>query len=148
MWASPYIASKTLNSSATTGAVSSLFEYLRILALSQPGHILSIHHGGPRSKQFIWRKGLSGCDHWRRNRSYRPVLLSGGADEHTGIGLMIAQALEANGAIVYILGRRQEVLEKAASTAVRSLILESLYSSHRLLLSHRGVGRWTHVYVT
>jgi NADP-dependent 3-hydroxy acid dehydrogenase YdfG len=32
---------------------------------------------------------------------------------------MIAQALEANGAIVYILGRRQEVLEKASSTAVR-----------------------------
>lgn len=31
---------------------------------------------------------------------------------------MLAQALEANGAIVYILGRRQEVLEKAASTAV------------------------------
>lgn len=31
---------------------------------------------------------------------------------------MIAQALEANGAIVYILGRRQDVLEKAASTAV------------------------------
>ena len=36
----------------------------------------------------------------------------------TGIGLMIAQALEANGAIVFILGRRQEVLDKAASTAV------------------------------
>ncbi|KAL1798100.1 hypothetical protein ACET3X_002137 [Alternaria dauci] len=30
---------------------------------------------------------------------------------------MIAQALEANGATVYILGRRQEVLEKVASTA-------------------------------
>jgi NAD(P)-dependent dehydrogenase (short-subunit alcohol dehydrogenase family) len=36
----------------------------------------------------------------------------------TGIGLMLAQALEANGAIVYIIGRRQEVLEKAAATAV------------------------------
>ncbi|KZL79227.1 short-chain dehydrogenase reductase, partial [Colletotrichum incanum] len=35
----------------------------------------------------------------------------------TGIGLMIAQALEENGAIVYIIGRRKETLEKAASTA-------------------------------
>lgn len=31
---------------------------------------------------------------------------------------MLSQALEANGALVYIIGRRQEVLEKAASTAV------------------------------
>lgn len=31
---------------------------------------------------------------------------------------MISQALEANGAIVYILGRRKEALEKAAGTAV------------------------------
>ncbi|XP_014552341.1 hypothetical protein COCVIDRAFT_19541 [Bipolaris victoriae FI3] len=35
----------------------------------------------------------------------------------TGIGLMIAQALEANGAIVYILGRREEVLKEATATA-------------------------------
>ncbi|KAL6711394.1 hypothetical protein ACN47E_004328 [Coniothyrium glycines] len=41
------------------------------------------------------------------------VITGGG----TGIGLMLAQALEANGATVYILGRRQDVLEKAASTA-------------------------------
>jgi NADP-dependent 3-hydroxy acid dehydrogenase YdfG len=34
--------------------------------------------------------------------------------------LMLAQALEANGAVVYILGRRQEMLEKAAATAVRN----------------------------
>ena len=34
------------------------------------------------------------------------------------IGLMIAQALEANGAIVYILGRREDVLKEAAATAV------------------------------
>jgi NADP-dependent 3-hydroxy acid dehydrogenase YdfG len=34
---------------------------------------------------------------------------------------MFAQALEANGAIVYILGRRQEMLEQAAATAVRGL---------------------------
>lgn len=31
---------------------------------------------------------------------------------------MITQALESNGAIVYIIGRRKEVLDKAASTAV------------------------------
>ncbi|KAF1831421.1 NAD(P)-binding protein [Decorospora gaudefroyi] len=42
------------------------------------------------------------------------AVITGGG---TGIGLMMAQALEANGAIVYILGRRQDVLEKAASTA-------------------------------
>lgn len=35
---------------------------------------------------------------------------------------MIAQALEANGAIVYILGRREEVLKEAAATAVSLLV--------------------------
>lgn len=33
---------------------------------------------------------------------------------HAGIGLMMATALENNGATVYILGRRLEVLQKAA----------------------------------
>lgn len=32
---------------------------------------------------------------------------------------MITQALESNGAIVYIIGRRKETLEKAAGTAVK-----------------------------
>ncbi|KAH9885550.1 NAD(P)-binding protein [Xylariomycetidae sp. FL2044] len=40
----------------------------------------------------------------------------------TGIGLMMAQALEENGAVVYIIGRRKEVLEKAAATAKHSNI--------------------------
>ena len=37
---------------------------------------------------------------------------------YLGIGLMMAKALEANGAKVYIIGRRLEVLEKAAKEAV------------------------------
>ncbi|KAF8872231.1 hypothetical protein BD779DRAFT_1477664 [Infundibulicybe gibba] len=39
------------------------------------------------------------------------VVVTGGG---TGIGLMIATALEHNGATVYIAGRREDVLEKAA----------------------------------
>ncbi|CAN8096137.1 unnamed protein product [Discula destructiva] len=39
------------------------------------------------------------------------VVVTGGA---TGIGLMIVKALEQNGAKVYIIGRRKEVLEKVA----------------------------------
>ncbi|KAI1363832.1 hypothetical protein F5Y08DRAFT_308540 [Xylaria arbuscula] len=42
------------------------------------------------------------------------VVITGGG---SGLGLMAAQALEANGAIVYIIGRRKESLEKAAATA-------------------------------
>ena len=45
-----------------------------------------------------------------------------------GIGLMIAQSLEANGAIVYIIGRRRDVLEQAAKTAVRTPIFFSKMS--------------------
>ena len=43
------------------------------------------------------------------------AVITGGG---TGLGLMMAKALEANGAKVYILGRRQEALNEAAKEAV------------------------------
>jgi NAD(P)-dependent dehydrogenase (short-subunit alcohol dehydrogenase family) len=46
--------------------------------------------------------------------------------DNAGIGLMMAQALEANGAIVYIIGRRKEVLDNAASTAVLPHLMKTL----------------------
>lgn len=36
----------------------------------------------------------------------------------TGLGLIVARALEANGAKVFITGRRQEKLDEAAKLAV------------------------------
>ncbi|OJD29285.1 short chain dehydrogenase reductase [Diplodia corticola] len=45
--------------------------------------------------------------------SHVTAVVTGGA---TGIGLMITQALATNGAKVYIVGRRQEVLEKTVET--------------------------------
>lgn len=45
-------------------------------------------------------------------KDYVCVITGGGS----GIGLMAAQALAANGAKVYIVGRRQEALENAAKT--------------------------------
>ncbi|KAI1322462.1 hypothetical protein F5Y16DRAFT_404478 [Xylariaceae sp. FL0255] len=45
--------------------------------------------------------------------SHLTAVVTGGG---TGIGLMIAQALQSNGAKVYITGRRAEVLEQTAKT--------------------------------
>jgi NAD(P)-dependent dehydrogenase (short-subunit alcohol dehydrogenase family) len=46
-------------------------------------------------------------------------------DFFLGIGLMMAKALEANGAKVYIIGRRPGILETAAREAV-------IFPSHRI----------------
>jgi len=43
-----------------------------------------------------------------------------------GIGLMMANALETNGAIVYIIGRRLEVLERAVKEKSVSGPLETV----------------------
>lgn len=54
--------------------------------------------------------------------SHITAVVTGGG---TGIGLMIAQALQSNGAKVYITGRRKEVLEETAkrySTGPGSII--------------------------
>jgi NAD(P)-dependent dehydrogenase (short-subunit alcohol dehydrogenase family) len=42
---------------------------------------------------------------------------------YAGIGLVMARALEANGAKVYIVGRRKDTLDKAASTALHGNII-------------------------
>lgn len=54
--------------------------------------------------------------------SHIKAVVTGGG---TGIGLMITQALQSNGATVYITGRRKEVLEQTAklhSTGPGSII--------------------------
>jgi NADP-dependent 3-hydroxy acid dehydrogenase YdfG len=43
------------------------------------------------------------------------------SDISIGIGLMMAKALEENGAKVYIVGRRMELLEKVSKEAVSAL---------------------------
>ncbi|KAF8515281.1 hypothetical protein JB92DRAFT_2915209 [Gautieria morchelliformis] len=56
----------------------------------------------------------------------------------TGIGLMMAAALEKNGATVYIVGRRKEVLEQAAkenTTHGRIIPLQGDVTSRESLLS-------------
>lgn len=53
----------------------------------------------------------------------------------TGMGLMMAKALEANGAKVYILGRRLAVLEAAAKQAVR-YIYTYIYTSRDMESKH------------
>lgn len=47
------------------------------------------------------------------------AVITGGG---TGMGLMMAKALEANGAKVFILGRRLEVLQEAAKQSVSPLL--------------------------
>ncbi|KAI0096130.1 hypothetical protein GGR51DRAFT_567475 [Nemania sp. FL0031] len=68
----------------------------------------------------------------------------------TGIGLMIAQALEANGAIVYIIGRRKERLEEAAATAKHNSIhpvVGDVTSKESLAAAASAIGKETGGYV-
>jgi hypothetical protein len=53
------------------------------------------------------------------------------SDRNIGIGLMMAKALEENGAKVYMIGRRLEVLEKAAQQGVCNPQIP--FSSHELI---------------
>lgn len=66
------------------------------------------------------------------------AVITGGA---TGIGLMMAKALEQNGAKVYIVGRRKEVLEKVAKEASvgpsPALSLLQGGQTHHQLVEHR-----------
>lgn len=70
------------------------------------------------------------------------AVVTGGA---TGMGLMMAKALEANGAKVYILGRRRAVLEESAkqsvSTDLSCIPTESRSHSSRRLSHLKGVPR-------
>ena len=70
--------------------------------------------------------------------SHIKAVVTGGG---TGIGLMITQALAANGAKVYITGRRQETLEKTAeqyspspNQIIASVLLCRNYTILRLTL--------------
>lgn len=53
------------------------------------------------------------------------ILETGGS----GLGLIIAQTLESNGAKVYITGRNEERLQEAVKTAVRRTAQLSLYEA-------------------
>ncbi|PPQ75713.1 hypothetical protein CVT26_000954 [Gymnopilus dilepis] len=75
------------------------------------------------------------------------VVITGGG---TGIGLMMAKALENNGATVYIVGRRKEVLEKAAAenNAFNKIIpLEGDITNRDSLLNIVDTVRTRHGYI-
>ncbi|CAA7258827.1 unnamed protein product [Cyclocybe aegerita] len=75
------------------------------------------------------------------------VVITGGG---TGIGLMMATALETNGATVYIVGRRMDVLEKAAkenSKYDKIIPVEGDITKRESLLSIVEVVRARHGYI-
>ena len=59
----------------------------------------------------------------------RNILIDGRLIGGTGLGLIIARTLEANGAKVFITGRRQEKLDEAVKHAVITFSLPTQLSS-------------------
>jgi NAD(P)-dependent dehydrogenase (short-subunit alcohol dehydrogenase family) len=63
-----------------------------------------------------------------------------------GIGLMMVKALEENGAKVYVVGRRKEMLDKVArEESVRlSSVLWSIYHMCVLIFTVLSAETWQH----
>lgn len=85
--------------------------------------LVAVVTGGTRADKF-------GC-HLLHCTNIHESYCTGG----TGLGLTIAQALESNGAKVYITGRREEKLRQAANSAVSSALVERRHTASSLRCS-------------
>lgn len=85
-----------------------------------------IHNGFQVQHAGLVRcRGSGGGSHRRyatlnqHSHTQRPIAKNETITGGSGLGLILAQALESNGAKVYITGRNEEKLQAAAKTAVR-----------------------------